>query len=759
MNSRIILSALCLLLASMLSAQTITGNVSNEEGEFLFGATLLWQGSEVGAVVDMDGSFEINKQDGGGILVIDYVGYESVEIEVLPDETDLQIVVGGITELIEVVVAAKIRDNYTSTLNTLNIETIGANEFRKAPCCNLAESFSTNASIDVAYSDAVTGAKEIQLLGLRGTYTQMMVEKRPAMTGLGSSFAMEYIPGTWLHSIQIAKGAGSVQHGYQSMTGQINVELVKPFEDKPVFVNLYGSTFGRGEINLHLNKKINKVLSMGVLLHGSTRQNQMDDNNDGFYDTSQKELLDGLFRMFYRGDVLRFQINTHVLSDSHYGGQILPNNLDPNTEYYQIRQANERVELFAKAGYLGFENPNHTIGFIMNTSWHNLDAFYGNNIHKGEQRNAYINGMFSIYDDSQKHHLNIGASFLYDDYQERLNDTDYGRIEKVPGVYAEYSFTPPVDELVVCEEEKEAEEQAGHENQFFKKFGAVAGVRVDFHNLFGTLFTPRLNLKYNFNIDNVIRLSAGRGYRTANVIAENVGLLASNRTIVLVENLDMEDAWTFGLNHTYNFKIAERDGSIATDLYRTQFNNQVIIDREQDFQKILFYNLKGKSYSNSFLSVLSYEVLKGLEVKAAYKFNDVRISYQDGELIDKPMVAKHKGLITVDYTTPDENWEFNTSLQLIGKQRFAQLWDNPYHNDEHHVGSAPAFTQMGAQLTRKFGNLEIYLGGENLTNFIQQDPIIDAENPFGPYFDATHVYAPITGRMGYVGLRWGLDKK
>lgn len=758
MNLRIILSIAALLFVNALAAQMISGTVANEEGEYLFGATLLWKGGETGAVVDMDGTFEIAKQEDGGILVIDYVGYESIEIEVGAEEDNLEIVIGGITELMEVVVAAKIRDNYTSTLKTLNIETIGADEFRKAPCCNLAESFSTNASVDVAYSDAVTGAREIQLLGLRGTYTQMMIEKRPSMTGLGSAFAMEYIPGTWLHSIQIAKGAGSVQHGYQSMTGQINAELVKPFEDKPVFVNLYGSTFGRGEVNVHLNKEINKELSMGLLLHGSTRHNELDGNNDSFYDTPQKDMLDGMFRLFYRGDVLRFQLNAHALTDKHTAGQILPVIPKPGFPYYQIAQNNERVELFGKIGYLGFDNPNHTVGFITNASWHNLDSNYGKNIHRGEQRNVYINGMFSAYDETQKHHLNIGASYLYDDYQERLNDTDYGRTEKVPGVYLEYSFTPSVDELLVCEEEKENDEEI-HENEFFKRFGVVAGLRTDFHNLFGTLITPRLNLKYNFSVDNVIRLSAGRGYRTANVIAENVGLLASNRSVVLEEDLDMEDAWTFGINHTYNFKIGEREGSLATDLYRTQFNNQVIIDRERDFQHIYFYNLKGESFSNSFLSVLSYDLLEGLEIKLAYKMNDVKISYRDEVLIQRPMVAKHKGLITLDYTTPDENWDFNSSLQIIGKQRFADLLDNPLHNGEHHVGTTPAFTQLGLQVTRKFGNFEIYLGGENLTNFIQQNPIIDAENPFGDYFDATHIYAPITGRMGYLGIRWSLDKK
>jgi len=753
MKLKIIIGFLGLFITNILSAQNITGTVMNDLGEPLYGATIQWEGTDIAAVADENGAFEIAQQENGGLLEIDYVGYEKVYIEVEPHELELTIGIDGIHELMAVEVAAKRRDSYNSTLETLNIETLNAGEFRKAPCCNLAESFSTNASIDVAYTDAITGAREIRMLGLRGIYTQMMIEKRPALTGLGSAFAMEYIPGTWLSSIQIAKGAGSVQHGYQSITGQINTELVKPFEDKPVFVNLYGSTFGRGEANLHLNHDFGNNWSTGLLLHGSTRHNELDGNRDGFYDTPQKDMAMAMWRTFYRGNVLRAQFNVHALTDNHVAGQIIPENGNPN-DYYQILQDNNRVEFFGKMGYLGFENLNNTIGLITNASWHKVDSYYGRNYHRGEQRSAYANLMFATAIKSPENKFNIGVTYLYDDYQEKLNDTDYGRLESVPGIYVEYAYAPPpLKEL--CE----AEIEVGEKNTFLDHFGVVAGLRLDDHNLFGLLVTPRLSVKYNFSTESVARLSVGRGYRTPNIIAENIGLLASSRSINRVEDLEMEDAWNFGANFTQNFKIGEREGSIALDAYRTEFNNQVIIDRETDFQQIRFYNLKGQSYSNSFLAVLSYELLKGLDLKLAYKLNDVHISYFDGVLIDRPMVARNHGLITLDYITPDENWQFNSSLQIVGQQRFAELRDNPYHNDEHHIGTAPAYVQLGAQVTRKFGEFEIYLGGENLTNFIQPNPIIDAQNPFGDYFDATHIYAPITGAMGFVGIRWGLEKK
>ncbi len=754
MKKNLLVWLFCALSYSLSFSQVITGTVTNENGEFLYGATIMWDETDIGTVADENGYFELPKLDVDTMvyLMIDYVGYDPVYVEVLPEETELTITVGGINELMEVEVAAKRRDNFVSTISTLNIESIGAGEFRKAPCCNLAESFSTNASIDVGYSDALTGAREIRMLGLRGTYTQLMVEKRPTMTGLGSAFVMEYIPGTWLHSIQISKGTSTVQNGYQAITGQINSELVKPFEDKRMFVNLYGSTFGRGEMNVHLNHQFSDKWSSGLLLHASTRQNEMDLNDDTFYDTPQKTMYDALFRTFYRAELLRAQFNVHILSDRHNAGQIQSNEIQ---NPYLISQNNDRVELFGKIGYLGFEDLTKSIGFIAEGAYHKLDSYYGNRHHEGTQRNMYLNAMFSNGFNGERHQMDMGLSYTFDDFDEFLDDQDIGRKEMVPGAFVEYTYKPDVE---AASENKEGEEGEENHNVFWNKFGAVVGLRADHHNLFGWLITPRANLKYNFSLDQVMRVSAGRGFRTANIIAENVSILASNRAIVVLEDLDIEDAWNFGWNFTQNFKVGEREGSFSADLYHTTFTNQVIRDLNSDYQLVQFYNLKGKSYANSFLGVFSYEPIKGLDVKLAYKYNDVKTSFLDGETQDLPMVAKHRGLITVDYITPNEKWEFNMNTQFVGKQKFVNLIDNPYHNDDHHTGVAPSYQLLNAQITRNFGDrFELYAGCENITNFRQEEAIIDWRNPFGSNFDAGHIYAPITGAMGYIGIRFGIE--
>ncbi len=739
-----ILILCCVFITQYLLGQSISGTVKNDEGDFLYGATVKWKGAESGTIADNNGYFELPKQDTLALLQVDYVGYNSIFIEVTPEETNLEVEIGGISELMTVEVAAKKFDNYVSTIEILNVETIGAGEFRKAACCNLSETFQTNAAVDVSYSDAISGAREIMMLGLRGTYTQMMVEKRPGMAGLGSPFSLEFIPGTWLHSIQISKGTGSVQNGYQAIAGQINTELVKPFEDKSLFVNLYGSTFGRGEANIHLNRSFTDEWSAGLLLHGSFMKNDLNENDDSFLDTPQKELLNGMFRLFYRGENLRSQFNVHAFRSRHIAGQVIPKGQAP-AGFFQIGQDHDRIELFGKAGYIGFEDPSKSIGFITNLSFHELDSYYGNRFHRGVQTNYYANLMYASDLKNVHNRIMIGVSYLYDDYDEKLNDTDFSRTERVPGAYVEYTYDYQKEEGVTV-------------GKFEENFGAVLGVRLDQHNLFGTLFTPKVSLSYNFSENSIARITAGRGYRTANVIAENIGMLASSRSVKVLENLEMEDAWNFGLNFTQKFEIGERSGSISADLFRTDFTNQVVMDMDSEINSVLFYNLNGKSYSNSFLSVLSYEMFKGFNFKLGYKINDVQITFQDGETRSKPMVAKHRGLVALEYETPNEKWDFNVNSQLIGKSRFAHVTDNPFHNDEQHIGETKPYALFNAHINYKFtDNFEVYIGGENLSNFTQADPIIDWENPFGQYFDATHIYAPIAGAMGYVGIRFSID--
>lgn len=745
MNKINLLLCLSLLLGSIaLSAQNVVGTVTDENGDPLFGATILWEGTSIGTVTNEEGWFEIPAQPDTSLLVIRYVGYEPVSVEVYPHETEISIEIDGIVSLSAVEVRARQRDQFFSTLDPINVETIGKGELRKAACCSLAESFETNASVDVVYNDAVTGAKEVQMLGLRGTYTEMLIENKPGMAGLGVPYNMEFYPGTWLESIQISKGVGSVKNGYGGMAGQINVELAKPWEDDPFFLNLFAGVAGRGEVNMHLNTEINEKVSTGLLLHASALRNEWDHNHDGFYDVPQKQQLNGMYRLFFRGPVIQSQINVQFVRDIREGGQIAPEIIKPGS-IYQIRQDNERMSLSGKFAYLGFDNPNSSLGLIVDGSMHRLNANYGLRAHSGTQQYLHANLMYaSTIGNTNWHRYNVGASMRYNNILETFSENPYDRKEQVPGVYAEYAYGAS------CESEQM--EGGGIGN----RFGLVVGARVDQHNLYGTLFTPRLHLKYNFTNNTVLRFSGGRGYRMADIISENVSLLVSSRQVEVLGELDVEEAWNAGVNFVHKFPLFQEDASFSVDLYRTQFNRQIVVDLEQDFNRILFYNLEGRSFSNSLLAQFTFDPVKRLQVRLAYKFNDVRVTFGE-ELLQRPLNARNHGLITLDYETANNNWMFNVSAQITGTQRLPNNSQIPAELLLDHPEQTPAYTVFNAQVTRRFDHFEFYLGGENLSNVRQPHPIIGYQDPFGPYFNAAQVYAPIMGIMGYVGMRFWLD--
>lgn len=725
----------------------VTGLVTNEKEELLIGASVFWKDTKQGTVTDAEGRFSVASRNAAATLVVNYVGYTSAEVEVLPGEDKIWIEVSGVAHLQEVLVESKGFDTHISTLGIRNVESISSKELRKAPCCNLSESFQTNGAIDVTYANALTGVKEIQLLGLRGIYSQFLVENRPTMTGIATPFAYEFIPGTWLSGIDLAKGASTVKNGNAGITGQVNAEIVKPDQDKPLFVNVFSSTEGRGEVNLHLNKK-GQTSHNGLLLHGSFVENKWDLNGDNFKDSPDRQQLNGLYRWKYDGPAGCAQFNVQALTDRRQSGQFrdIPGFAGPR---FEIDQQNDRVEAWGKYGKEQFLGKKFLeLGNIVGVSWHRARSQFGPNAYAAEQKSLYWQSLVQNIIGTTNHKILVAPSIQYDDIQENVNEGNLDRREFVPGVMAEYTFSRPnltmeIPDLVV-----------------------VLGGRIDWNSRFGWQATPRLSAKYNFTEKSIVRVSAGRGFRSPNVIAENISLLASNRNFVFsspisanTEVLGPEEAWNYGVNYTQNFKMAQRDASFSMDLYRTDFVRQVLVDVERppiDSQlSVYFYNSTAKSFSNSLLINFQYSPLPGLDVKFAFKLNDVRAEFADGKLKTVPLVARQRGLVSVDYTTPNKRWSFNTYVQIVGPQRLPDNSFLPHELTHDFPPVTPTFALLNAQVTRKFGqNLELYAGCENITGYQQHHTIISANDPGSPFFNGSQVWAPMMRQVGYLGVRW-----
>ncbi|PKP51922.1 MAG: TonB-dependent receptor [Bacteroidetes bacterium HGW-Bacteroidetes-1] len=696
------------------------------------GVNIFWEGTQKGTVSDARGAFTLSGQKGAHNVIFSFVGYANDTLHFHESTKPLIHIMSQPLTLNEVEITTHAKTSFVSRLSTVNATTITSGELQRAACCNLSESFETSASVDVSYSDAVTGAKQIEMLGLAGIYTQMMSENIPNLRGLATSFGLGYVPGSWMESIQVSKGTSSVLNGYESISGQINVEYKKPADSERFFLNLYQSHSGRSEGNFNTRLNITKNLKTMLLGHISTSSSRHDDNHDGFLDEPLYTQYNFFNRWEFSLPQFEFQFGIKALKEDRRGGQLsfdvsLPR--DSNNGY-GVELLTDRVETFLKTGYVFANRPATSLGIQQQFTYHQLSSFFGLNDYDANQISYYGNALFQSFIGNTQHAYTTGISLVYDQYEEQLNDSLFGRTEKVPGVFFQYTYSDG------------------------EKINLIAGLRADHHNQFGLFITPRLHFRYSFNAHTILRASAGKGFRSTNVLAENTSMLASSRRIVFLNSPRMEEAWNYGINISKHIDIGNRELSINADLYRTDFINQVIVDRDSDVNMIQIYNLNGSSYSNSFQLEGNYELIKGLDVTAAFRINDVKMTF-DETLLEKPLVNKYKGLLSLSYATNLKKWQFDLTSQFNGQTRLPST--DGYPEIHQRETASPAYTIIHAQITKFYRHWNIYLGGENLTNYKQKHPVIAAENPFGNHFDSSMIWGPITGVKVYAGLRYTLE--
>jgi outer membrane receptor for ferrienterochelin and colicin len=724
-----------------ISQNNIEGMVMEDNPENrrlgLAGANVYWLNSQTGTITKTDGSFVIPFKKENNQLVISYVGFESDTLFIDSPKT-VNHWLKPSNALNEVVVQKKRDAVQKSYFSPQNVVTINSAELLKAACCNLSESFETNPAIDVNFSDALTGTKQIQMLGLTSPYLLITQENIPMVRGASQAYGLTFTPGTWVESIQITKGAGSVVNGYESISGQINTELVKPLTDKAVFVNGYANLNGRLELNTHLNKQLTDNWSTGLYLHGNRRDAKEDGNGDGFLDAPLGNQINVMNRWQYQNPSTGWVsfINLRFLNDEKQVGQT---NFVPGTDKFTTNSwggeiNTRRFDTSLKLGYVFPELPFQSFGFQTAYNIHKQDSYFGFNEYNIDHESVYSNLLFNSIIGDTKSKFKTGLTFAYDGYGEMVNTQDYSRVDKSIGAFFEYSY----DNL--------------------KELSLTAGIRVDNHNNLGTFVTPRLHLRYMPWDRGSFRGSFGRGKRAANIFAENQQLFASARQIRVlgddssIYGLDPEDAWNYGASFIQGFNLFGRTGNITLDYYVTNFKNQVVVDWENPLE-VSFYNLEGKSLAKSFQFEINYEALKNLELRTAYKFYDVETDYISGAL-QKPLQAQHRFFANLGYmTVPKENgsqWRMDYTVHTLGRQRLPYIANSS-------MEYSPSYSLMNAQITKVFNNkFEIYLGGENLTNFMQDNPVVGADDPFGTNFDTSIIYAPIMGRMFYTGFRYKL---
>lgn len=735
---------LCTLSLSLWSQEQLNGTIVDQTNSPIFGASIFWKNTTIGTTSEANGTFKIPLHE-NGVLIISYVGYEERKLPISKTKSLKTIILKPDNILGEVLLKTKKRNTTRSVSGTANTITMSSGELLKAACCNIAEAFETNPAIDVNFADAITGTKQIKMLGLTSPYILIAEENIPSVRGASQAYGLSFTPGTWVESIQVTKGAGSVVNGYESISGQINTELIKPLNDIPFFVNLYGSTDARFEANVHVNHKVSDKWSTSLFLHGNLRQNKNDMNHDNFLDSPIGDQTNVMNRWQYTNlekGVVSF-LTLRYMKDNKQMGEVdfdkKTNKLKPTIWGSEINT--EKVDLSAKVGYVFPDMPFQNMGLQVSYNYHKQDSYFGLNPYNIQHNSLYTNLIFGSIISNTMNNFSTGVSFTMDNYNEYVAfslNQNFDRMDNSVGGFFEYTYN-------------------NTENLSF-----IAGLRVDYHNRMGVFMTPRFHLKYSPWSTGTFRLSAGRGKRLSNIFAENQSFFASNRQFIIhnaqgdIYGLDPEIAWNYGLSFSQNFNVFSKQGNITVDFYRTDFENQIIVDIDQNSHEVNFYNLDGKSFANSLQIDLNYNLAHNLNLRGAYKYYDIQTDYQSGRK-ERPLQSKHRLFANLEYETQTTekggSWKFDATYNWIGKQRLPNTSQNAVENQLKQYTNP--FSTVNAQITKVFSDrFEIYIGGENMTNYTQDRIILGADQPFGTDFDSSIVYAPIFGQMYYAGLRY-----
>lgn len=754
----VLFSLLCLLFAT--KAQSLTGKVFQvgERGDTtaMQYATVQWLRTNIGTQTDADGKFTIPRTKTDS-LVIFFPTFLPDTMVIPRGQDHITVFLNTAHTLGEVSIVA--RDGSYISVQPIYTQIIGTEGLRRAACCNLAESFESSVAIDSEFPDAVSGARQISMLGLAGTYSQILLENVPYIRMLSHQFGLGFIPGSWMESISLSKGTSSVVNGFEAITGQINIDYKKPESNlERFFMNFYANSMGKGELAMNTRIPVgkNEKVSTNFLLFLADQFFKMDMNHDGFMDAPRSRQVNFMNRWDYKSPVVEGRTMVDFVWDNRFGGQMgfTPSSFEYRySDPYGFISDNKRMDVITKNGFL-LKGEHESIGTILSFTGHWLDSRYGNGaLYSGDQYSVYANVLYSNkFGANERHKLTAGASLQYDCLNELYEDGlalyCYYRPhhhDLIPGVFAEYAYI--LDPKLVV----------------------TAGMRLDYNRVRDRhesliwihdsqlFWTPRVHLKWQATKDLSLRASAGKGYRNAHFFAENQSLLLSSRKIYFDGNERPEEAWNAGASLVWQFNMPGGKATLAVDYFYTYFVQQMIVDLDQDVHAVHYYALNGeyngyhnRSRSHSAQVELTLKPLQRFEILLAYRYNDVRYM-RNGVMRQKDMMSPHKALVNLNYSTPYDKWKFNLNFQIYGPMPLPNTQSNPEPYRRPDV-SKP-YCLFNAQITKKFRKWEIYAGGENLLNVKQKDPIVQAENPFGEYFDATMVYKPVTGIMGYVGVR------
>ena len=576
----------------------------------------------------------------------------------------------------------------------------------------------------------------------------MLDENRPVMRGLAAPWGLNYVPSQWLESIQVAKGVTSVINGVESMTGQINMEHRKPTDEIPLYVQASMMSDTKADVNVASAHQLDETGKWNtvILAHADANFMNMDHNGDGFVDDPRGAMFSLANRwLYFDPSGLQVRFGLSYVNDDKHGGQLMYDKRPWTADIY-----NKDLNGYLKVGVPLNEDNSRNFAVVTDLNYVKLNSTYGLNSYLGYQGSLFVN---LLYQDQQfeAHHFTLGLSNMLDGYLESFSFRRFSEGSSFQhggspstllndlGAFAEYTF--------------HAED----------KFSAIASLRADWYAGQGAHISPRLTLKWTPWEQLVLRANGGRGLRYSTPLIDNIGVMSTTKTV----NGDfmshpLEDAWTFGGNATWYLPFDDSQKTyLSLDYFGTRFVEQMLVDYTAT--DIYFYTLcsldGGSSRTDNLQLDFSTEPFRGFTLTLTGRLTDARQTLLHQSSSYKPMTDRYKAVLNLQYATNLNKWIFDLTASLSGPCR---VWDFMRELDPMYAdGWTRPYPLLYAQVTKRFKGFDIYVGGENLTNYTQPNPIIGADNPWQTGFDASCIWGPLMGARVYAGIRmtiWKTEK-
>lgn len=741
---------------------SIQGRVLSGDQPLEFASIAVHQ-TNMGTITDSTGYFRIEDVAYGEYrLEVSMLGFISRRhsVKISADEPNASInfeLEPSHLDLDEVVVSGTMKT--VSRLDSpVPVEVYSDDFFKANPAPSVFESLQNVNGVRPQLNCNVCNTGDIHINGLEGPYTMVLIDGMPIVSGLSTVYGLTGIPQSLIERVEVVKGPASTLYGSEAVGGLINIITRNPGSAPQFSADIFGTSWGEVNTDLGLRFGLGKKASALLGVNYFNYQQPIDNNNDGFTDITLQDRI-SLFNKWSidRPGRRTLSFAARYVYEDRWGGEMdWAKPYRGGDEVYGESIYTNRWEFFGI-----YQLPTtELINFQFSANGHDQNSVYGNTTYLAQQYIGF--GQLSWHKElGARHSLLLGTAFRYTYYDDNTpataafdlssGDSNQPSITYLPGLFLQ-------DEIAL------------HPNHKL-----LLGLRYDHNSLHGGIFSPRINYKWNSpDKKNTLRLSAGNGYRVANVFTEDHAALTGARQVVFIGDLQPETSWNANLNFVK--KIFTPNNTIigldATAFY-TYFSNRIIADYETNPNQIIYANLDGHAISRGVSLNVDLAFPNGLNVVAGITGMDV-FSEENGVKTQQILTESWSGVWNINYTFPDLDLKIDYTGNVYGPMRLPRLSDT-----DPRAAESPWWSIQNLQLTKSLGNKwELYGGVKNLLNFTppansiarafdpfdrgvtfdDQGQVVPTENnPYALTFDPSYVYAPNQGIRGFLGVRYRVE--